>query len=115
MGYFNKTTVNQDGILDVEVKDVLESMSKVTLIDVRRPEEYTGELGHIQGAALLTLESDFVKGIEAYDKNQAIVFVCRSGARSSRAAVYALSQGFKEVYNMSGGMIEWNEKGYPTE
>ena len=113
MGYFKNTVLNQDGVLDVDVKDVCTHAKAVKLIDVRRPDEYTGELGHIDGASLMTLESEFVNEIANQDRNATIVFVCRSGGRSSRAAVYAKSLGFADVYNMAGGMIEWNHQKLP--
>jgi len=114
MGYFQNTTVNGEGVLDVSVKDVYAGRAEVKLIDVRRPEEWMGELGHIEGSTLMTLETDFAQGIRAEDREQTIVFVCRSGARSSRAAAYARALGFTDVYNMQGGMIEWNDQRLPT-
>lgn len=115
MGYFQQTVLNQDGVLDVGVKDVHAHLDDLVIIDVRRPDEFIGELGHIKGAILMTLEAEFVSAIAAQDKLRPIVFICRSGARSSRAALYAKGLGFNDVYNMAGGMIEWNEKRLPTE
>ncbi|HVJ64150.1 MAG TPA: rhodanese-like domain-containing protein [Bdellovibrionota bacterium] len=113
MGYFKNTTVNGEGVLDVSVKDVFEGRADVKLIDVRRPDEWVGELGHIEGSTLMTLETDFAQGIRGEDHEQTIVFVCRSGARSSRAAAFARALGFVDVYNMQGGMIAWNDQRLP--
>ena len=85
------------------------------IVDARRAEEFTGELGHIAGSELITLETQFSEAIKEWDKNQAIVFVCRSGVRSGKATQYAQALGFKEVYNMEGGMILWHEKKLPME
>lgn len=111
---FKSARINGEGVLDVDVQEVHERREDVLLVDVRRPDEYTGELGHILGSKLLTLETDFAEGAKALPRDIGIVFVCRSGGRSSRAAAHALSLGFESVFNMSGGMLEWNKRGLPT-
>lgn len=82
------------------------------VIDVRRPEEFIGELGHIPGARLVTLGPDLDQFLLGHEKQSKILFVCRSGARSGQATQMAMSQGFKDVVNMAGGMIRWNELGF---
>lgn len=89
-------------------------VSKAMYVDVRRDDEFVGELGHIQGADLITLGPDLDSFLEKTPKEQSIVFICRSGARSAKATLQAISQGFTDVYNMSGGMIGWNESGKPV-
>lgn len=105
-------------VMDIDPKEVQKtaatSSSSVELIDVRRPDEYTGELGHIPGAKLLTLDQ-LPEKIETLPKNKTIVFVCRSGGRSAQASAFALENGFTDVYNMKGGMLLWNEYGLKTE
>jgi rhodanese-related sulfurtransferase len=105
-----KTT---DGIWEVSPQELLEKKDQVTIIDVRRPDEFTGELGHIEGAILVTLETEFMNSLPNWDAEDEIVFVCRSGARSGKATSIAQAKGFKNVYNMEGGMILWNELGLP--
>lgn len=85
------------------------------LIDVRNPDEYVGELGHIKDAQLVTLGPDLEKFLANTKKDQTIIFICRSGARSARATQYAQSLGIKDVYNMQGGMLAWKEKGLEVE
>lgn len=109
-----KTTII-DGIPEVHPTELQNNLSKVALIDVRRPEEFTGELGHIDGSVLVTLGPDLQKYLESAEKNAPTVFICRSGARSGQATQYARSIGFKESFNMSGGMILWNELKLPVE
>lgn len=94
---------------------VLEHESDVKdfeVIDVRRSDEFTGELGHISGARLVTLGPELDQFLQGHDKQSKILFVCRSGARSGQAAQMAMSQGFKDVANMAGGMLRWNELGF---
>jgi rhodanese-related sulfurtransferase len=101
-------------VLDLDPKEVLEKQDQLTLIDVRRADEYIGELGHIPGAQLLTLDQLPMK-IDSLPQDKPIVFICRSGARSAQAASFALESGFETVFNMRGGMILWNEYGFETE
>jgi rhodanese-related sulfurtransferase len=88
---------------------------KITLIDVRRPEEFNGELSHIPGAKLIPLGPDLDKFFHKHDKDDEIVFVCRSGARSGRATLQGRSLGFSNCVNLQGGMLLWNERKYPVE
>ena len=101
-------------VYDVDPKEVLEKKAQITLIDVRRPEEFTGELGHIPGAQLLTLDQ-LPQRIEELPRNKTIVFICRSGGRSAQATSFALESGFETVFNMKGGMLLWNERGFQIE
>ena len=98
------------GILDVDPQEVFEKRQDVNIIDVRGADEFHGELGHIEGAKLITLDV-LAEQLPGLAKDQTYVFVCRSGGRSSRAAAYAKSLGFDSAYNMRGGMILWNEMG----
>lgn len=99
----------------VHPEDVFSNKNSLLLIDVRREDEYHGELGHVEGAKLYTLGPDLSDFLKSADKNQEIVFLCRSGARSAHATQESQSLGFKKSYNMSGGMIAWNEKKLPIQ
>lgn len=100
-------------VKDISPDELLQNLKKVKIIDVRRPDEWVGEYGHIPEAELLTLDFLPMK-IAELPKDQTIVFVCRSGARSANAAAFALENGFTSVYNMQGGMIEWTNKNYKS-
>ena len=101
------------GVLDVTATEVNEQKGHVRLIDVRQPPEWSGELGHIPEAELITLDT-LPDRIEELPKDQTLVIVCRSGNRSAQATSFLKNNGFEEVYNMAGGMIAWNEEGYET-
>lgn len=91
-------------IEDISVSD---DFTEMKIIDVRRPDEFTGELGHIQNAELICLQDNFEHQLDNLDKAVPHLFVCRSGGRSARAARIALGHGFKQIYNMEGGMLEY--------
>ena len=81
------------------------------IVDVRNPDEYSGELGHIQGSVNIPLAelADRYQELEEY-KNQQLVLVCRSGVRSTTAAALLTGLGFKQVYDLKGGMVHWNNR-----
>jgi rhodanese-related sulfurtransferase len=85
--------------------------TKPLLIDVREPGEY--EAVHIDGALLAPLGS-VTERLEAIDKNQRIVLVCRSGRRSAKAYELLRERGFTALKNLDGGMLRWESLGYPV-
>jgi rhodanese-related sulfurtransferase len=87
-----------------------DQISGMELIDVRRPEEFNAELGHIQGAELLCLQDNLEEKLSSKDRSKKYLFVCRSGGRSARAARIAMALQFEHVYNLEGGMLAWCEK-----
>lgn len=110
---FNPVLV--DDVPEITPEDFKNSGGNVTLIDVRRPDEFEGELSHIAGARLITLGPDLDNFLKSHDKNDEIVFVCRSGARSGRATLQSRSLGFSKSVNLQGGMLLWNERKFPVE
>jgi glyoxylase-like metal-dependent hydrolase (beta-lactamase superfamily II)/rhodanese-related sulfurtransferase len=85
-----------------------------TLIDVREPDEYSGELGHLADAQLIPLTT-LRAAAARLPKDRPIVAVCRSGGRSGRAALELAQLGFGQVASLRGGMLQWNAKELPVE
>lgn len=106
------TSFMKDGIPTVNSIDIL-NLKDVILIDVRMSDEYFGELRHIKNAQLATLGPDLDQFLMKANKQTTIIFVCRSGARSGRATLAALEIGFKNVFNLEGGMLAWNNLDLP--
>ena len=68
-----------------QVKERLDKGDKITVIDVRTPDEYAA--GHIPGSLLIPFDEIKVKSDQLpQDKNTEIVVYCRSGRRSAIAA-----------------------------
>jgi glyoxylase-like metal-dependent hydrolase (beta-lactamase superfamily II)/rhodanese-related sulfurtransferase len=86
------------------------------LLDVRQPDEYTGELGHVPGAILIPLPElpARLSEIESY-RGKKVVAICRSGSRSAKATSLLLESGFRDAWNMTGGTLAWRAKGFPVE
>jgi len=99
---------------EISVEEARLLVGEARFVDVREPDEYVGELGHIAGAELVPLAS-VATAAAAWDRKKPLVLVCRSGARSGRAAAALFANGFKQPINMSGGMLAWTASGFPVE
>ncbi|MFX1279801.1 MAG: FAD-dependent oxidoreductase [Promethearchaeota archaeon] len=86
------------------------------MIDVRTPQEYKGPQGHIKNAKLIPL-GELMNNPDAIKdyKDEEIVAICHSGSRSMMAAQILARTGFKDIRNLTGGMMMWHRKGYPAE
>jgi monothiol glutaredoxin len=93
-----------------ELKRKLDAQEPLHLFDVRTPEERAQ--ARIERARLLTPE--VVAEIEALDKDAVLVFHCHHGGRSQKAAEHFGSLGFRNVYNLSGGIDAWSREVDPT-
>jgi len=83
------------------------------ILDVRTPEEFNE--GHVENAVNLNFNSDtFRDGLDQLDRDKTYLIYCRSGNRSGRALEVMIALDFREVYDMSGGIIEWEAEGLPT-
>jgi rhodanese-related sulfurtransferase len=100
----------QNGISSIDAEELLELYEKnqtnprVTLIDVREPEEY--EEGHIPGVKLIPMGT-IPDMANTLDPDGEYVFICRSGRRSFYVTNYLQNLGFKKVHNFHGGMLSW--------
>jgi glyoxylase-like metal-dependent hydrolase (beta-lactamase superfamily II)/rhodanese-related sulfurtransferase len=86
----------------------------VHVIDVREPDEYRGELGHVPGAELVPLGALSATS-HSLLRDRPIVLVCRSGGRSGRGAVDLAKLGFARVASLRGGMVEWRKRNLPVQ
>lgn len=102
------------GYREVGPDAVAQVAEHVRVVDVREPDEYEGELGHVPGSELVPLDT-VTRRFEREDRDALVVLVCRSGGRSGNAAEQLARLGFRHVVNMSGGMMAWNEHGLPVE
>jgi sulfur-carrier protein adenylyltransferase/sulfurtransferase len=111
---YDRAIPNPSGHRDIDPASVARAVSKVRLVDVREPHELDGELGRIARIESVPLSS-VEAASRAWNKEEEIVLVCRSGGRSGRAAAYLAAVGFARVMNMVGGMLAWNDAKLPVE
>ena len=84
------------------------------LIDVRTPQEYYR--GHIKNTRLIPL-GDLLSNTDVIKeyKDREMVAICHSGSRSMMAAQILARSGFRDIRNLTGGMMMWQRKGYPIK
>lgn len=92
-----------------ELKALLER-GAVHLFDVRPPHERA--LASI--AAARSLDDAGQEYLFSLDRNAPVAFLCHHGMRSQSAADQAIVEGFKNVYNVRGGIHGWSETVDPT-
>lgn len=86
---------------------------KAQILDVRTKQEWN-EDGFIPGALLIDFYAkDFEEQLSKLDKNRPVIVYCAVGGRSSKAAKKLKDAGFAKVYNLSGGIYQWQSDGMP--
>ena len=102
------------GIWEIDPHGLEEHAGTVQILDVREPPEFTGPLGHIKGAVLIPL-GDLAERAGELARERPIVAVCRAGSRSAQATAILQQAGFKQIANLTGGMLRWRAEGHPVE
>ena len=95
---------------DINIKEFKSKLDRSTylLVDVRTKAEYSK--GYIKDAINIDyLSDDFEKKIKKLDKEMLVLIYCRSGNRSRKAMSLMSKYGFKQVFNLAGGVIAWKE------
>ena len=81
------------------------------LLDVRTPGEY--QQARLDGARLIPIDQ-FVKRFAEVPKDRPVLVYCAVGSRSAQVVNYLARQGYPEIYNLSGGIYAWAQKGLPV-
>jgi monothiol glutaredoxin len=89
-----------------ELKALLDAGTVKHFYDVRQPGER--EKAAIPGTKLL--DEATMAEIEKLDKSTPIAFHCHHGPRSQNAAEHFVQKGFKQVYNLTGGIEAWSQQ-----
>ena len=105
-------------IADKTVEESHEMMEaepgEIILLDVRTEEEYEAEHIAMPGVELKNIPKDELENrLGELDKSKKIIVYCRTGADSRTAGDMLVLNGFKNVYNMLGGIEEWKKIGFP--
>jgi len=94
-------------------KQLKESKNPI-LVDVRTPGEYAQ--GHLANAVLINIYSDdFKSRVGKLDKSKPVFVYCKAGSRSGSAVGVFTEMGFKEIYDLSGGITAWQRASKPIE
>lgn len=96
----------------VEFSEKIKELPNAPVIDVRTPDEFSS--GHLQNAQNIDISGgDFNQQIETLDKSKPVFVYCLSGGRSASAASAMRGAGFKEVYELDGGIMKWRGANLP--
>ena len=83
------------------------------ILDVRTAEEFDD--GHIEDAIKIDFYSEtFSEELDELNKTKTYLIYCRTANRSGQAMDMMKDLNFSEVYNMLGGIVEWEANGYPV-
>lgn len=110
----NKNTDNieidnsEEIIIIISPENLNNIESTIQLIDVRTPEEYTQ--GYIKDAKNVNFfDSDFLDQMASFNKQTPLYVYCKSGRRSASAAIKLKELGFTKVYDLEGGILNWQK------
>jgi rhodanese-related sulfurtransferase len=95
-----------------EAKALLEKNKNVFLLDVRTPQE--NSQAKLPGTVLIPI-SEFERRINEVPKNKTILVYCAVGSRSKSVAEFLSKNGYKNVYNMTDGIVGWYRNGFPLQ
>lgn len=83
------------------------------IIDVRTADEFNS--GHLANAVNIDYySSDFKLNVEKIYRNKEYLIYCQTGIRGAAATQIMIDLGFTKVNNLSGGIVQWINAGYPT-
>lgn len=87
----------------------------VQILDVRTAGEYQG--GHIKNAlqADWNNKSQFADRTQYLDKSKPVYVYCLSGGRSASAASWLRKNGYSNVFELKGGILQWKNQNKPLE
>ena len=104
-GNKEQQNINVKLLSPIEYKAQIQNKN-VQLVDVRTAKEFNE--GHIKGSKNIDFYSAaFNNEFSKLDKEKPVYIYCRSGARSGQSAKKLTTMGFKEIYDLKGGYLNW--------
>ena len=97
-----------------ELAKVLGTTRAPLLIDVRRDPTFQAA-EHLIAGAIRRSPEDVGQWYRELSKDRPIITVCRAGGRSAQATVILQKDAFKDVANLTGGMLRWRAEGHAVE
>ena len=106
-------------VVDISTSDAFnliqnnQPASDFVILDVRTASEFSG--GHIARATNIDFYAqDFKDQVNKLNHDNRYLVYCRTGVRSTQATQIMLSLGFKNLWNLTGGIAQWTTDGYQT-
>lgn len=85
------------------LQKIINEDSKIHLIDVRTPIEFS--IGHVPESINFPLEEIHKFNFPKHDK---YYFICRSGARAQKACEHLIDQGYQNITHITDGILNWH-------
>lgn len=98
------STRNIKHITTADLRGLLKDKNNYQFVDVRTPGEFKSN--KIKGFINIPVDQIHSQ-LEKLSQDKAVVVICQSGSRSSRAAKVLIKSGYKNVINVRGGMSTW--------
>lgn len=109
---YGQTQTSNTNLNATEFAEKIKELPSAPILDVRTPDEFSK--GHLKNAFNYNWNgTDFEKQISKLDKSKPVFVYCLSGGRSSSAANQMRSEGFSQVYELSGGIMKWRAANLP--
>jgi len=97
----------------IELHARMEQDHPLVLVDVREPHEI--QIADLPDVGQLRIPvGEFPERMGELDPDDAVVVYCRSGARSAWAVRLLRERGFRDVWNLKGGVLAWREEVDPS-
>lgn len=108
--------VKKGEIVMVSPEQVYEAIygdGDLQIVDVRTTEEFS--VSHLKDAQnICVTNDDFKEKVAMLDKEKPVYVYCKKGGRSARAAEILKEMGFSKVYDLQGGLQNWEKEGLET-
>lgn len=108
MGFFSSifTKPKFDSVNQQQAIDLVDEFKKTQLLDVRTPQEY--RQGGLKGSVNINInDGAFIQKINTLNKEGVYLVYCKGGSRSKKACAKMIELGFKNVFNLKGGLARW--------
>jgi rhodanese-related sulfurtransferase len=105
--------VTYAGLPEIPPEWVARHRNEVHVLDVRSASELDGELGRLDGALCIPLDTLRARASEV-PSDKPVVVVCQTGKRSAMGTIILEKLGHARVANIPGGLVAWRELGLPS-
>ena len=103
---------NNNLVSAIKFSEIISNDKSVIIIDVRTPDEFNK--GHLKNSLNVNwFDENFDENLNIFSKDLPVLVYCLSGGRSSKANERIKSLGFKNVYELDGGILEWRKNKLP--
>lgn len=98
-----------DSSFPVLKPEQINELGDYQILDAREKVEF--QVSHLQHAKWVGHETFTLKSVAELDKNKSVLIYCTVGARSEEIGKALQKAGFKKVYNLYGGILQWVNEG----